>query len=49
MYLCICTHIHVGVGNGLNELEGIIVSPTSVKERMWTLNENDDDDDDDYI
>ena len=35
---------------GIHMKRGIIVSPTSVKGRILTLNENDDDDDDDiYI
>ena len=32
---------------GIHMKRGINVSPTSVKGRIWTLNEYDDDDDDD--
>ena len=34
---------------GIPIKRGIIVSPTPVKGRIWTLNEYDDDDDDIYI
>ena len=39
-------HIHVGAGNGLNELEGDHRESNPCKGKIWAINENDDDDDD---
>ena len=45
MYLCICRHIHVGAGDGSNELEGDYRESNPCKRKIWNINENDDDDD----
>ena len=36
-------HIHVGAGNGSNELEGVHGDSNPCKGKIWTINENDDD------